>query len=80
MGGGGRGGLPPPPAGGAAPPPGAGGVVDGSTAGAIRGAGVEPRDALARHDSYHALDRAGALLRTGPTGTNINDLMVALVG
>jgi glycerate-2-kinase len=58
----------------------AGGVVDGSTARAIRGAGVQPRDALARHDSYHALDRAGALLRTGPTGTNINDLMVALVG
>ncbi|MCC7389350.1 MAG: DUF4147 domain-containing protein [Phycisphaerales bacterium] len=58
----------------------AGGVVDGSTAGAIRGAGIEPRDALARHDSYHALNRAGALVRTGPTGTNINDLMVALVG
>lgn len=55
-------------------------MVDGSTAGAIRGAGVEARDALARHDSYHALDSAGALLRTGPTGTNINDLMVALVG
>lgn len=57
----------------------AGAVVDGSTARVMRGAGVDAADALARHDSSRALDAVGALIRTGPTGTNINDLMVALV-
>jgi len=28
----------------------------------------------ANDDTYAAFDRAGALLRTGPTGTNVNDL------
>lgn len=58
----------------------AGAVVDGSTAAAIRAAGIDPADALARHDSHRALDAAGALVRTGPTGTNVNDVMVALWG
>ena len=35
--------------------------------------------ALARHDSYHALDALGALVRTGPTQTNVNDLIIALI-
>ena len=58
----------------------AGGVVDGSTAGAMRAAGFGPAEALTRHDSYRALAAAGALVTTGPTGTNVNDVMVALVG
>ncbi|MEM8757142.1 MAG: DUF4147 domain-containing protein, partial [Planctomycetota bacterium] len=33
---------------------------------------------LARHDSYRALERAGALVRKGPTGTNVNDVLVGL--
>ncbi len=57
----------------------AGGIVDASTAGAIRAAGIEPGEALARHDSHRALAAAGALVTTGPTGTNVNDVMVALV-
>ncbi|MDV7350256.1 DUF4147 domain-containing protein [Halorubrum distributum] len=36
-------------------------------------------DALAAHDAYPALDGAGALLRTGPTGTNVNDLRAIVV-
>jgi glycerate-2-kinase len=36
-------------------------------------------DVLARHDSYVLLDRLGALVRTGPTGTNVADLMVLLL-
>lgn len=35
--------------------------------------------ALARHDSYHALDTLDALVRTGPTQTNVNDLIIALI-
>ena len=58
----------------------AGGVVDGRTAFAIRAAGIDPLAALAANDSYGTLDSCGALLRTGPTGTNVNDLLVILVG
>ncbi|WP_162924384.1 glycerate kinase type-2 family protein [Rubrobacter indicoceani] len=58
----------------------AGGLVDGGTAGRIREAELEPEDALRVNDSRSALRAAGALLETGPTGTNVNDLRVALVG
>lgn len=57
----------------------AGGLVDGTTADAIRGTGVDPGEALANNDAYAALEAGGALLTTGPTGTNVNDLRVALV-
>jgi len=57
----------------------AGGLVTGSTAGAIRAAGVDPAAALAANDAYPALRAGGALLITGPTGTNVNDLRVVLV-
>jgi len=57
-----------------------GAVVDGATAAAIRRAGVDPHAALAGNDAYPALEAGGAQLRTGPTGTNVNDLTVVLVG
>jgi len=57
----------------------AGGLVTGATAGAIRENGVDPEEALANNDAYAALEVGGALLVTGPTGTNVNDLRVALV-
>jgi glycerate 2-kinase len=56
-----------------------GGLVTGATADAIRDAGVDPGEALANNDAYAALEAGGALLTTGPTGTNVNDLRVALV-
>ncbi|MEP4197633.1 MAG: DUF4147 domain-containing protein [Aliishimia sp.] len=49
----------------------AGGLVDGTT----WGAGAE--DALLRADAGSFLADAGALLTTGPTGTNVMDLMIA---
>jgi glycerate 2-kinase len=58
----------------------AGGIVDGATAAAIRAGGVDPVRALDENDSYHALDAGRALLKTGPTGTNVNDLLVLLAG
>jgi hydroxypyruvate reductase len=60
----------------------AGAVVDGQTCARARAAGVEPRDALARHDSTRALDAAGggALIRIGATGTNLNHVAVVLRG
>lgn len=57
----------------------AGAWVDGSTAARIRAAGLDPEAALARNDSHPALAAAGALLRTGPTGTQVNDLLVVLI-
>jgi hydroxypyruvate reductase len=57
----------------------AGGLVSGATADAIRGGGVDPEEALANNDAYRALEAGGALLLTGPTGTNVNDLRVVLV-
>jgi glycerate-2-kinase len=57
----------------------AGGVVDGATWEAVRRAGIDPEAALARHDSGTALAAVpGALLATGPTGTNVGDLAVYL--
>jgi hydroxypyruvate reductase len=57
----------------------AGGVVSGATAQAIREGGTDPAEALSDNDSYAALEAGAALLVTGPTGTNVNDLRVALI-
>ncbi len=56
----------------------AGAIVDANTWARLLASGSDPDDALAWHRSYEALDATGALLRTGPTGTNVNDLIVAL--
>ena len=57
----------------------AGGIVGGATAGRMREGGVNPGEALSNNDSYAALEVGEALLVTGPTGTNVNDLRVALI-
>lgn len=57
----------------------AGAAVDGSTVDS-RGDAAEARAALADNDAYAFLDAADALVRTGPTGTNVNDLRVVVVG
>ena len=35
---------------------------------------------LADNDSYHALQAVDGLIITGPTGTNVNDIAVAITG
>ena len=57
----------------------AGGLVDGTTAEKIALAGKDPIEYLQQNDSYHALKAADALVITGPTGTNVNDVIVLLV-
>ena len=54
----------------------AGGVVDGGTIGVLSGLGLDAEALLADNDSYHALDACGGLVKTGPTGTNVNDLAI----
>jgi hydroxypyruvate reductase len=57
----------------------AGAVVDAGTWDAIRAAGRDPAADLQAHRSHAALGAAGALLAGAPTGTNVADLVLALV-
>ena len=57
----------------------AGGIVDGMTAGVLREKGISIPEILRNNDAYNALKQADALLMTGPTGTNVNDVSVVLV-
>jgi hydroxypyruvate reductase len=56
----------------------AGALVDGATIARARESGFHPEAALASNDSYPLLNACGALLHTGPTGTNVGDLVVGL--
>jgi hydroxypyruvate reductase len=40
--------------------------------------GLDPQALLANNDSYRLFDRLGDLLKTGPTGTNVNDIVIGL--
>ncbi len=41
--------------------------------------GLDPQAALARNDSWTFLERVGATIRTGPTGTNVSDIAAILI-
>jgi glycerate-2-kinase len=56
----------------------AGAIVDHTTPGRLRKAGFDPAAALAANDSFPGLRHIGAVVDTGPTGTNVNDLYFAL--
>lgn len=56
----------------------AGGMADGETFSRIKKGGVNPVFALIDNDAYHALKVSDDLIFTGPTGTNVNDLVVVL--
>jgi hydroxypyruvate reductase len=56
----------------------AGALVTPETWGQIRAAGRDPALDLEHHDAYPALDAVGALVRTGLSGTNVNDLVIAV--
>lgn len=58
----------------------AGGYVDGQTLADLTAAGVDYEAMLANNDSYHALKAIGGLVITGPTGTNVNDVAIGLIG
>lgn len=55
----------------------AGAVIDGATADRVRAAGLDPEASLRDNDAHRALAAAGDLLRSGPTGTNVGDLVLA---
>ena len=58
----------------------AGGYTDHETMDALRCAGLDVFRVLQENDAYHALQAVDGLIITGPTGTNVNDVAVALLG
>ncbi len=56
----------------------AGAWVDSETAARARVLGLDLQSAAEAHDSYPLLDQLGALLRTGPTGSNLADVVIGL--
>lgn len=58
----------------------AGGYVNGTTKRVLADKGISIFRTIQNNDSYHALDACGGLIRTGATGTNVNDLSVLLIG
>jgi hydroxypyruvate reductase len=57
----------------------AGALVDGGTVARGAALGCSAAQALRSHDAYPFLQATGDLLRSGPTQTNVNDLIVTLV-
>jgi hydroxypyruvate reductase len=57
----------------------AGALVDSGTWRRITDQRFDPARALEEHNAYPALQAAGDLLRTGPTGTNVGDVVVGMV-
>ena len=57
----------------------AGGYVDGESFDALKAAGLDLSTVLKDNDSYHALKAIDGLIITGPTGTNVNDVCIALL-
>ena len=57
----------------------AGGIVDGCTYDILKDMNIDVEETLKNNDSYSALRLCDGLVITGPTGTNVNDLILALI-
>ena len=58
----------------------AGGITDGTTFRVLKDQGITISDVLQNNDAYRALKKCDGLIFTGPTGTNVNDISVLLIG
>jgi glycerate 2-kinase len=58
----------------------AGAVVDPTTKERAAARGLNPHTYLEQNDSYHFFSALDDLVCTGPTGTNVGDVQVALIG
>ena len=54
----------------------AGGYVDADSFSKLETLNIDYREVLENNDAYHALERIGGLIITGPTGTNVNDISI----
>jgi len=61
------------------PTPAAGAVADASTLLRACTLKLDPRSFLDNNDSYHFFEKAGGLVKTGPTGTNVMDVRILLI-
>jgi len=57
----------------------AGAIVDGKTLERAANKGLNPEEFLAENNSYNFFSELGDLIFTGPTGTNVNDVLVIIV-
>jgi hydroxypyruvate reductase len=57
----------------------AGACAGSETVSRAKASGLNPKEFLTINDAYHFFERAGGLIKTGPTHTNVMDLRVALV-
>jgi hydroxypyruvate reductase len=57
----------------------AGAYVDGTTIPRANGRGLDWRAALDANDAWTVFAALGDLIRTGPTGTNVNDFRAILI-
>ncbi|MBI5302434.1 MAG: glycerate kinase [Chloroflexi bacterium] len=57
----------------------AGALADGETIARAQAHGLDARDFLARNDAYHFFKPLDDLLITGPTNTNLNDVIIVLM-
>lgn len=57
----------------------AGAIVDGSTVPDVAADGFDAGEYLEENDSYTYFKKAGGLLITGPTGTNVMDIQILLI-
>jgi hydroxypyruvate reductase len=56
----------------------AGALVTGDTVARARALGLDPRAYLANNDADAFFERTGELIVTGPTNTNVNDLLFVM--
>jgi hydroxypyruvate reductase len=56
----------------------AGAVVDGRTVALLQAQGIDAQAHLRQRDAYPALQAAGALVYSGPSGTNVGDWVIGL--
>jgi glycerate 2-kinase len=57
----------------------AGAFADGDTIPIAEKAGLDPAEFLQNNDSYRFFTKAGGLFKTGPTGTNVMDIQIAVI-
>ena len=58
----------------------AGAIADGTTISRAAAEGLDATAYLANNDAYHFFEPLGDLVKTGPTGTNVADIQIILVG
>ncbi|MEN8264743.1 MAG: glycerate kinase [Nitrospirota bacterium] len=57
----------------------AGAIVDGQTISKAKKLGLNPQEFLDNNDSYNFFRKTDSLLITGPTGTNVMDIQIAVI-